>query len=88
MRVVGIDAKQLLADDGIQPLYYTTNSVTLSRRHVGRRHPRHQRPGSPRATYYLYAANLQYLANNDEPGLGGMMTKIVIESTRRVRRKK
>jgi hypothetical protein len=29
--------------------------------------------------YYLYAANLQYLANNDEVAdLGGMMTKIII----------
>ena len=28
--------------------------------------------------YYLYAANLQYLANNDAPGPGGMMTKIVV----------
>ena len=36
--------------------------------------------------YYLYAANLQYLANfdEDEP-TGGMMTKIVV--TRRARRK-
>ena len=29
MQVVGIDAKQLLADDGIEKLYYTTNSVTM-----------------------------------------------------------
>jgi hypothetical protein len=34
--------------------------------------------GVPVGEYYIYAANLQYLANNDAPGLGGMMTKIVI----------
>jgi hypothetical protein len=35
--------------------------------------------GVPAGEYYLYASNLQYLANNDEArDLGGMMTKIVI----------
>jgi hypothetical protein len=49
--------------------------------------------GVPAGEYYLYAANLQYLANNDEPRAdqeyGGMMTKIVVTSAKslaRVRR--
>jgi FtsP/CotA-like multicopper oxidase with cupredoxin domain len=84
MEVVGIDAKQLRAvdPDGNGPqlgenLHYTTNSVTLG--------------GGMSADvildtasiasgeYYLYAANLQYLANFDEDQpTGGMMTKILV----------
>jgi FtsP/CotA-like multicopper oxidase with cupredoxin domain len=76
MRVVGIDAKELKSDDSSTKLHYITNSVTIG--------------GGmsvdaildtadvPVGEYYLYASNLQYLANNDAPGLGGMMTKIVI----------
>ena len=80
MRVVGIDAKELVAADGTTKLHYTTNSVTLG--------------GGMSAdvildttgyvsgsTYYLYASNLQYLANNDDTtdDLGGMMTEIRIQ---------
>jgi FtsP/CotA-like multicopper oxidase with cupredoxin domain len=76
MRVVGIDAKELMDANGGK-LHYTTNSVTmgggmsadviLDTASVA--------PGE----YYLYASNLQYLANNDEDApTGGMMTKIVI----------
>jgi FtsP/CotA-like multicopper oxidase with cupredoxin domain len=76
MEVVGIDAKQLRSTSG-ENLYYTTNSVTLG--------------GGMSADvildtvdvdpgeYYVYAANLQYLANFDEDQpTGGMMTKIVV----------
>jgi FtsP/CotA-like multicopper oxidase with cupredoxin domain len=76
MRVVGIDAKELVATNGTK-IHYTTNSVTMG--------------GGMSADvildtatvaageYYLYAANLQYLANFDEDApTGGMMTKIVI----------
>jgi hypothetical protein len=76
MQVVGIDAKQLLADDGMEKLYYTTNSVTLSGGMSA--DVILDTTGVPVGEYYIYAANLQYLANNDAPGLGGMMTKIVI----------
>ena len=76
MQVVGIDAKQLLADDGIEKLYYTTNSVTMGGGMSA--DVILDTTGVPAGEYYLYAANLQYLANNDAPGLGGMMTKIVI----------
>jgi FtsP/CotA-like multicopper oxidase with cupredoxin domain len=76
MQVVGIDAKQLLADDGMEKLYYTTNSVTLSGGMSA--DVILDTTGVPVGEYYIYAANLQYLANNDAPGLGGMMTKIII----------
>ncbi len=76
MEVVGIDAKQLRSTTG-QNLHYTTNSVTmgggmsadviLDTASVA--------PGE----YYIYASNLQYLANFDEAQpTGGMMTKIVV----------
>jgi len=76
MRVVAIDAKELVADDGIEKLHYTTNSVTLSGGMSA--DVILDTTGVPAGDYYLYAANLQFLANNDAPGLGGMMTKIVI----------
>jgi FtsP/CotA-like multicopper oxidase with cupredoxin domain len=75
MQVVGIDAKQLVADDGSH-LYYTTNSVTMGGGMSA--DVILDTAGVDPGEYYLYAANLQYLANNDAPGLGGMMTKIVI----------
>jgi len=76
MRVVGIDAKELMAEDGSK-LHYTTNSVTMG----GGMSVDVilDTAGVLAGDYYLYAANLQYLANNDAPGLGGMMTKIVVE---------
>ena len=76
MQVVGIDAKQLLASDGSK-LYYTTNSVTMSGGMSA--DVILDTAGVAPGEYYLYAANLQYLANNDEAAdLGGMMTKIII----------
>jgi FtsP/CotA-like multicopper oxidase with cupredoxin domain len=84
MRVVGIDAKQLRAadPDGTGPqlgenLDYTTNSVTMGGGMSA--DVILDTSGVPAGEYYLYASNLQYLANNDEAAdLGGMMTKIVI----------
>ena len=75
MQVVGIDAKQLVAEDGSH-LYYKTNSVTMGGGMSA--DVILDTAGVPAGEYYLYAANLQYLANNDAPGLGGMMTKIVV----------
>jgi FtsP/CotA-like multicopper oxidase with cupredoxin domain len=76
MRVVGIDAKELKSDDGNEKLHYITNSVTMG---GGMSVDAIlDTAGVPAGEYYLYASNLQYLANNDAPGLGGMMTKIVI----------
>jgi FtsP/CotA-like multicopper oxidase with cupredoxin domain len=74
MRVVGIDARELVADNGTEKLHYTTNSVTLSGGMSA--DVILDTTGVPAGDYYLYAANLQFLANNDAPGLGGMMTKI------------
>jgi FtsP/CotA-like multicopper oxidase with cupredoxin domain len=78
MRVVGVDAKELVADDGIEKLHYTTNSVTLSGGMSA--DVILDTTGVPAGDYYLYAADLQYLANNDAPGVGGMMTKIVVSN--------
>jgi hypothetical protein len=76
MRVVGIDAKELMAADGTK-IHYTTNSVTLGGGMTA--DVILDTAGVPAGEYYLYASNLQYLANNDQVAdLGGMMTKIVI----------
>jgi len=75
MEVVGIDAKELMADDGTK-LHYTTNSVTMGGGMSA--DVILDTTGVAPGDYYLYAANLQYLANNDAPGIGGMMTKIVV----------
>ena len=75
MRVVGIDAKELVAEDGSK-LHYTTNSVTMGGGMSA--DVILDTTGVTPGEYYLYAANLQYLANNDAPGPGGMMTKIVV----------
>ncbi len=76
LEVVGIDAKELMAADGTK-LHYTTNSVTMGGGMSA--DVILNTAGVPAGEYYLYAANLQYLANNDEDAnLGGMMTKIVI----------
>ena len=78
MRVVGIDAKELMDADG-NKLHYTTNSVALG----GGMSVDVilDTAGIALGDYYLYAANLQFLANFDEPGhaTGGMMTKIVVQ---------
>jgi FtsP/CotA-like multicopper oxidase with cupredoxin domain len=75
MKVVGIDAKQLLAEDGSH-LYYETNSVTMG---GGMSYDVILDTATvPAGEYWLYASNLQYLANNEAPGLGGMITKIVL----------
>jgi FtsP/CotA-like multicopper oxidase with cupredoxin domain len=77
MRVVGIDAKELVAEDGTK-IHYTTNSVTMGGGES--RDVILDTTGVPAGTYYLYASNLQYLANNDEVAdLGGMMTEIHIQ---------
>jgi len=76
MEVVGIDAKQLRSTGG-DNLYYTTNSVTMGGGMSA--DVILDTAGVAAGEYYLYAANLQYLANNDEnEPSGGMMTKIVI----------
>ena len=77
LKVVGIDAKELMAADGTTKLHYTTNSVTMGGGMSA--DVILNTAGVPAGEYYLYASNLQYLANNDEAtDLGGMMTKIVI----------
>ena len=78
--VVGIDSRELRTPDGTQPLHYKTNSLTLGGGMAADVILRTQ--DVPAGEYYLYAANLQYLANNDEPGqpTGGMMTKIVVNN--------
>ncbi len=77
MEVVGIDAKQLRSTSG-ENLYYTTNSVTMGGGMSA--DVILDTAGVPPGNYYLYAANLQYLANYDEDApTGGMMTKIVIQ---------
>ena len=60
-----------------EKLHYTTNSVTLGGGMSA--DVILDTTGGRAGEYYLYAANLQYLANNDEDQpTGGMMTKIVI----------
>jgi len=76
MRVVAIDAKELKADNGTK-LHYFTNSVTLGGGMTA--DVILDTTGVPPGDYYLYAADVQFLANYTEnEDLGGMMTKIVI----------
>jgi FtsP/CotA-like multicopper oxidase with cupredoxin domain len=75
MTVVGIDAKELRSTDGV-PLHYTTNSVSLGGGMSA--DIILDTTGVAPGTYYLYAANLQYLSNFDED-FGGMMTEIRIQ---------
>jgi len=76
MEVVAIDAKQLRSTSG-ENLYYLTNSVTLSGGMAA--DVILDTTDIPVGDYYVYAANLQYLANFDEDqSTGGMMTKIVV----------
>ncbi len=77
MEVIAIDAKQLRSTAG-ENLYYTTNSVTMGGGMSA--DVILDTAGVPLGEYYLYAANLQYLANFDEDQpTGGMMTKIVVQ---------
>ncbi|GAB6193600.1 multicopper oxidase domain-containing protein [Desulfocastanea catecholica] len=77
MEVVGIDAKQLRSTSG-ENLHYTTNSVTMGGGMSA--DVILDTAGVAPGEYYLYAANLHYLANYDENApTGGMMTKIVIQ---------
>jgi FtsP/CotA-like multicopper oxidase with cupredoxin domain len=75
MEVVGIDSRELRSRDGATPLHYKTNSVTLgggmSTDIIL------DTTGVNPGTYYLYAANLNYLSNYQED-FGGMMTEIHI----------
>ncbi len=79
MTVVGIDSRELrTADNGIDatvPLHYDTNSVTLGGGMAA--DAILDTTGVAAGTYYLYAANLNYLSNNNED-FGGMMTEIHI----------
>ena len=75
MEVVGLDAR-LLRDEAGNPMYYKTNSVTLGggqSADVILVAP--TAPTSGTATYFLYATNLEALANDTE-NFGGMMTEI------------
>jgi FtsP/CotA-like multicopper oxidase with cupredoxin domain len=84
MQVVGKDAKLLRGpspDGGTTPgkdLYYMTNSVTMG---GGESYDVIlDTNGVAEGTYFLYAADLNYLSNNDEvsDGMGGMLTEIRI----------
>jgi FtsP/CotA-like multicopper oxidase with cupredoxin domain len=75
MTVVGVDSRELRSADGTTPLHYDTNSVTLGGGMAT--DVILDTTGVTAGTYYLYAANLNYLSNNDED-FGGMMTEIVI----------
>ena len=76
MTVVGIDAKELRSSDGLTPLHYNTNSVTMGGGMSA--DVILDTTGIAPGTYFLYAANLQYLSNLDED-FGGMMTEIRIQ---------
>ena len=75
MTVVGVDSRELRSADGLTPLHYDTNSVTLGGGMAT--DAILDTAGVPAGTYYLYAANLNYLSNDHED-FGGMMTEIVI----------
>ena len=85
MTVVGVDSRELRSADGTTPLHYNTNSVTLgggmATDAILDTNGADGLPGTPDdvvpGTYYLYAANLNYLSNDNED-FGGMMTEIVI----------
>jgi len=75
MRVVGMDSRELRSADGTTPLHYMANSVKLAGGMSA--DVILDTNGVPAGTYYLYAANLNYLSNYNED-FGGMMTEIVI----------
>jgi len=74
MTVVGIDAKELRSTTG-EPIHYNTNSISMGGGMSAE--VILDTAGIAPGTYYLYAANLQYLSNMDED-FGGMMTEIRI----------
>ncbi len=75
MTVVGIDSRELRSADGLVPLHYDTNSVTLAGGMAA--DAILDTTGVAAGTYYLYAANLNYLSNGTE-NFGGMLTEIHI----------
>jgi FtsP/CotA-like multicopper oxidase with cupredoxin domain len=75
MTVVGIDSRELRSADGTTPLHYNANSVKLGGGMSA--DVILDTTGVVAGTYYLYAANLNYLSNYNED-FGGMMTEIVI----------
>jgi len=85
MTVVGIDSRELRSADGTTPLHYNANSVKLgggmSADVILDTNGVDGLPDTADdvapGTYYLYAANLNYLSNYNED-FGGMMTEIVI----------
>jgi hypothetical protein len=76
MTVVGIDSRELRSADGTMPLHYDANSVKLGGGMSA--DVILDTTGVAPGTYYLYAANLNYLSNYNED-FGGMMTEIVIQ---------
>jgi FtsP/CotA-like multicopper oxidase with cupredoxin domain len=74
MKVVGVDARLLRADDGTN-LYYQTNSVTIGGGQTV--DVILDTAGVAPGTYFLYSTNLDHLSN-DENNFGGMMTEIRI----------
>jgi FtsP/CotA-like multicopper oxidase with cupredoxin domain len=74
MEVVGRDARQLRDGDG-NNMYYKTNSLILGGGQSA--DVILDTTGVPAGTYFLYAKNLDKLANDAE-NFGGMMTEIVI----------
>lgn len=76
MHVVGKDAKLLRTADGTTALYYDTNSVQVGGGESFDAILDVPADASGK-TFYLYAANLNYLSN-DEEAFGGMMTEIRI----------
>ena len=85
MEVVGIDARELRTADGSAALHYKANSVTLGGGMAADVILDTKGPDGAfgtaddvaAGTYFLYAANLNYLSNHQED-FGGMMTEIVI----------
>jgi FtsP/CotA-like multicopper oxidase with cupredoxin domain len=73
MEVVGIDSRELRTEDGSTPIHYVTNSYTLGGGQAA--DIILDTTGVAPGTYYLYAANLNYLSNYQED-FGGMMTEI------------
>jgi hypothetical protein len=74
-----MDARELRSADGTTPLHYDTNSVKLGGGMSADviLDTTGTCAGPDPCTYYLYAANLNYLSNYNED-FGGMMTEIVI----------
>lgn len=75
MTVVGQDARVLKNYLTGENLYYNTHSITLG---GGQAYDLIlDTTDVPAGTYFIYAANLNYLSNNEED-FGGMMTELVI----------